>query len=121
MLFKLFYKNNKTTTTTNTPSYDSTHKNNQNKCNQMVHNCTQHNNSTHNNGTVVNIPIDNNYIDNTYDADLSQPNDFEQRTEYNAPTNYELTKPEDGHINVPNKYYTECEDYYDNEQLYMNF
>lgn len=100
---------------------------NNNYCNNQNNECLGINS---NNTNYLNIPIDTNVVqtshddNNVYNADihdLSLENDYEHRTEYNAPVNYELTNPlDENKINVPDKNSTHYEDYYDNEPLYMN-
>ena len=83
------------------------------------------------NNQVLSVPIDtnvvqsvkyNNDVHNADITDLSLPNDYEHRTEYNPNPTYELVYPTDDHnINCPDKHFTYYEDYFDNEPMYMNF
>jgi len=110
--------------TSNINTYNSSTKN---YCNTQTNECLGINT---NNTAYLNIPIDTNVVqtvdvsNNAYNAtihDLSLENDYEHRTEYNAPVNYELSNPlDENKLNVPDKTSTHYEDYYDNEPLYMN-
>jgi hypothetical protein len=74
-----------------------------------------------NNTQYLNIPIDTNVVQTSKGDTNAHINDNAPHTEYNAPVNNDLTNPlEQDNVNVPDKYSTLYEDYYDNEPLYMN-
>ena len=139
MLFKMFNKKN-----TDSKTFKKCNLKTVNHKNYTMHTNLMHTNDqihTHDsihtnypvvtNNQVLSVPIDtnvvqsvkyNNDVHNADITDLSIPNDYEHRAEYNPNPTYELVYPTDDHnINCPDKHFTYYEDYFDNEPMYMNF